>query len=532
MTTNYLKTMRERQGRTDQPDKNSQLSVPRKNIRQTGVTTLFLTSAHGLLVLLSLGTMLGTMILQGCSINPATGEQSFTAFMPPEKELKEGRKADPQIRRQFGGAYTDAHLSSYVTGVGLNLAAQSELPNLKFTFTVLNSPDVNAFALPGGFIYVTRGLLALADNEAQLAGVLAHEIGHVTARHAAQRYSRTIVARIGRVFARLVDQPILNSALNTERPIYLSSYSRDQEFEADQLGVRYLIRAGYDPTGVAAFLTKMRQHVILATHLAGSRRNPDRFQILATHPSTADRIQRAIKKAQAEGGGLGRTGRESYLRRIDSLLYGDDPEQGVIRGRTFIHPKLGFRFTVPEGYKMRNTSAALQIFGTEPVGIAMDHVRVRSPTNTVDFLTSTWAASVSLQNVERININGLEAATGSRVVRGKKGPITQRLVAVRLDQGSILRFLFMTPAAIDESNSRALRRMTYSLERLPADTPPIRAARIRLQRAGPRDTVETMARQMLAGPQAEQRFRVLNGIADGDALHPGMLVKLTYEPQP
>ena len=529
MTTKYLETWHEYRSQTDKQRKISQFSVLKKNMH-SNIALRILTSAPGLLLLLLMS--LGSQILQGCSINPATGEQNFTAFMPPEKELREGRKADPHIRRQFGGAYTDAALSAYITGIGRRLAAQSELPNLKFTFTVLNSPDVNAFALPGGFVYVTRGLLALADNEAQLAGVLAHEIGHVTARHAAQRYSRTVVAQIGRVFARLADQPILDSVLSTGGQIYLSSYSREQEFEADHLGVRYLIRAGYDPTGVAAFLTKMRQHAILETKLAGSRQDPDRFQLLATHPRTMDRVQRAIKKAQDEGGKPGRVGRESYLEQIDSLLYGDDPEQGVIRGRTFIHPKVGFRFTVPVGYKMLNTPAALQIFGTEPVRIAVDHLRVRPSTNAVDFLTSDWAASISLQNVERININGLIGATGTRVVRGKKGPITQRLVAVRLEHDSIVRFLFMTPSRISPSINYALRRMTYSLERLPAEMPPLKAARIRVHRVGPRDSVETMALQMPVGPQAERRFRVLNGIADSEAVRPGMLVKLVDEPQP
>ena len=182
---------------------------------------------------------LALVALAACTTNPATGRNSFTGFMSPQQELQIGAEEHPKILATFGGAYDDAGIAAYVDEVGQRLARNSDLPELKLTFTVLDSSIVNAFALPGGYVYVSRGLLALARNEAELAGVLAHEIGHVTARHSAQRYSQTIIAGLGaNVLGAVVGAPAGQLA-QLGAATYLSAYSRDQEFEADTLGVRY-----------------------------------------------------------------------------------------------------------------------------------------------------------------------------------------------------------------------------------------------------------------------------------------------------
>ena len=199
------------------------------------------------------------LALSGCTINPATGEQSFTVFMSPAEEREVGSREHPKILKQFGGVYGDAELANYVHRVGTSLARVSEMPDLEFKFTVLNDDQVNAFALPGGYVYITRGLLALADDEAEMAGVIVHEIGHVTARHAAERYSRAVAARIG---LSLIDvlASVAGAVTGTTdfvslgAQLYLQGYSRDQEFQADMLGIRYLARAGYDANAVTAFL--------------------------------------------------------------------------------------------------------------------------------------------------------------------------------------------------------------------------------------------------------------------------------------
>jgi len=206
--------------------------------------------------------------LAACATAPATGRSFFTAGMSQEDEAKLGAKQHKEIVKEFGGAYQDPALGRYVSSLGTLLARTSELPDLKFTFTVLDSPIVNAFALPGGYVYVTRGLLALAENEAEVAGVLSHEIGHVTARHAAERYGQAMAAKLATAGLGILfgSGPEVQAA-NTLSALALSSWSRDQEFEADTLGVRYLTRGGFDPGAMASFLAKLQANSRLQAKL-------------------------------------------------------------------------------------------------------------------------------------------------------------------------------------------------------------------------------------------------------------------------
>ena len=216
--------------------------------------------------------------ITGCVIDPATGERSLGQLISREGELAIGREEHPRILRQFGGAYADAQIAAYVGGISASLARVSELPELAFTFTVLNSPIVNAFALPGGYVYVTRGLLALAGSEAELASVLAHEIGHVTARHAAQRHQRAATVQVSA-------KP---GELNQDPAAYVQGYSREQEMEADTLGIRYLARAGYDPQAMSSFLKKLDAHAKLEAGLMGLQADQtDQMSFTSTHFSGA-----------------------------------------------------------------------------------------------------------------------------------------------------------------------------------------------------------------------------------------------------
>ena len=465
--------------------------------------------------------------LPGCSVNPATGERSFTAFMSPDQERRVGKQQDPKIREQLGGRYEDDPLHAYVNRVGQALASNAELPGLKFTFTVLNAPDVNAFALPGGYIYVTRGLVALADTEAQLAGVLAHEIGHVTARHAAQRYSWASVARFGGLVLRATDAGQFGKAFNLGGQVFLSSYSRDQEFEADTLGIRYLSRAGYDPKGVPRFLAKLRQHAKLTAERTGTRQDPDRFQLLGTHPRTIDRVDRAMSAALVTPDQGGRIGREAYLRRIDGLMHGPDPAKGEIRGRTFIQPIRGYRFSAPQGFKMRLANDRLLIQGPGQVQASVDEAPITSGLSLRHYLTRAWAPRTRLSGIEPLTINGLPAATAAANVKTARGPAVLRLIAVRLEARRVLRFSIVLPLDAPASIPVALRRMTYSLEAIPpvsADKLP--APRITIHRTRPGETTTTLARMMPRSPNRDREFRVLNGLERGDEPSAGTLVKL------
>jgi predicted Zn-dependent protease len=249
-------------------------------------------------LLLVAGGLVAALALAGCAQSPATGRNIFTGGLSPEDEVKLGREQHPEIVREFGGEYDDPQLRAYVESLGRLLAQTSELPNLDWHFTVLDTPVVNAFALPGGYVYVTRGLLALADNEAELAGVLAHEIGHVTARHSAERYGQSVLgsaAALGGSAAALGVGVLLGSQAAAEATsgaaqLAVLSYSRDQEFEADTLGVRYLARTGHDPEAMATFLRRLLGHSRYEAELSSGRSSRPAGAGLPTPSSTATSI--------------------------------------------------------------------------------------------------------------------------------------------------------------------------------------------------------------------------------------------------
>jgi predicted Zn-dependent protease len=324
-------------------------------------TRRFPTAQRRRWTLLALAASIVLPLIAGCSVNPATGRQSFTGCLSESDERQIGAENHPQVLAEFGGEYDNPAVKTYVNDIGQRLARLSDRPNVNYTFTVLNTPDINAFAVPGGYIYVTRGLMALGQNEAELAGVISHEIGHIAAKHTNERYCRAMVAQLG-VFglgAATGSQAIAQAA-NTGAAIYLQGYSRDQEFEADLLGVRYLGRGSYDPNAMSTFLSSMLENSRLEATLAGSPNAADQFSIFQTHPRTADRVQRAIE--QASGTQVAANpivGRDVYLDHINNILYGDDPKEGLINGRRFSHPALRFEFTVPEGFRLYNSASAV-----------------------------------------------------------------------------------------------------------------------------------------------------------------------------
>ena len=260
------------------------------------------------------------------------------------------------------------------------LARASERRDIKYTFTVTNSDIVNAFAIPGGYIYISRGLLALADDEAELAGVLAHELGHITALHHARRHGQSMLANIGLMTAGILAGTLAPGA---EREILglgqqaatgvLRSFSRENEYQADDLGIRYLSRAGYDPGAMPRFLAKLRAHSRLEAVLAGRFADSiDKFNYLATHPAPRARVIRAGANARRVRVKRPITAQAIYFGKIDGIIYGGDPAQGLVRGRAFIHPKLRFRFTVPDGFRLQKRARR----GDRPGARGLDY-RVR-----------------------------------------------------------------------------------------------------------------------------------------------------------
>lgn len=468
--------------------------------------------------------------LSGCSVNPATGEQSFTGFMSPADEKRIGREEHPKILKQFSGAYNDPKITAYVNGIGNKLAQKSEMPNIGWTFTVLNSDQINAFALPGGYVYVTRGLLALAGNEAELAGVMAHEIGHVTARHTAQRYGGSILAGVGTLAAGLLLGGAAGDLTNVISSAALQGYSRSQEFEADSLGVRYLSRGNYTTKAMASFLAKLRRHAQFQAQLQNKNADSvDQVSMSSTHPRTIERVERAVQQAADSKSGTF-AGPVVYLEKLHGMIYGDDPDQGFVRGQSFIHPKLRFRFDVPQGFRLFNTPNAVVAKGPEGSIIQFDMAGRPYNGPLTNYIQNTWVKTIRLSRMERITVNGQQGATGVTRIRRSGKLVDFRFIAVRGVGNRIYRLVFLTPANLTERLENSLQQTTFSLRSLSSfEASRYKPLRLAIKAVKPSDNVASFVSRMPFREFREKRFRVLNGLDATDRLRKGQLVKMVTE---
>ena len=301
------------------------------------------------------------LTLMGCATNPVTGEREFV-MLSEAQEIAMGREADVEVRRQMG-LYDDDALQRYVEEIGLELAGHSHRPDLSWSFAVIDSPVVNAFALPGGFIYLTRGIMAFLDDEADLAGVLGHEIGHVTARHTVRAYTRASGAQLGLLVGGIVSPAAraVGGLAESGLGVLFLRHGRDAELQADRLGAEYAVAAGWDPTGVRDMLTTLSR-----ISEGSDRRGVPNW--LSTHPEAADRVERigptlSELAARVDPSEL-RVSRQGYRDRIDGLVYGDNPDQGIVRGRDFLHPALRFACRFPDGWEVVNTQS--QVAARQP----------------------------------------------------------------------------------------------------------------------------------------------------------------------
>ncbi len=297
----------------------------------------------------------------GCATNPATGERQLM-FVSEAQERELGAQSDQQIVAQFGVLPEDAPIVRYVKQVGERVAAHSESKH-PLTLRVLDDPIVNAFALPGGYVYVTRGLLAQLPNEAALAGVIGHEVGHVAARHSAQRITKATLANVGLVGVQVLTGAELAGLGGAAAQLLLLKFSRDDEREADLLGVRYASKASYDAAQLSRFFAALDRM---------EERAESRLPSWAsTHPDPGERRERVVelaREAQGDTPGALRVGEEDYLRRLDGLIYGTDPRQGYVQGDRFVHPDLELSFPVPARWEVQNTPA--QVTLRSPAGDA------------------------------------------------------------------------------------------------------------------------------------------------------------------
>tara|TARA_R110000824_G_scaffold118960_2_gene271414 strand:- start:30417 stop:31865 length:1449 start_codon:yes stop_codon:yes gene_type:complete len=467
-------------------------------------------------------------VLSACTTNPATGRTQLATLSSAEDDARQGAQAHPQILASYGGAYDDMRVGQYVAQVTQRVTHATGQPDRPYRVTVLDSPVVNAFALPGGYVYVTRGLLSLVNDEAELAGVLGHEIGHVLARHSAQRQTAAFGASVvGAVLGAVVGNQAVSQAVGLGSQGLIAGYSRDQEYEADALGVRYLAAGGYDPYAQADFLQAMDINARAEAQIAG-RNDDGQANWLSSHPATPERVAAARRLAGQTSvtSAQGDRSRAALLKAVDGMIYGDSPAQGFVRGRSFIHSVARFRFDVPQGYQLANGTNAVMAVGPRKEIAKFDSAKKAKNVSIDAYLARVWAHNVPISPVRRFSIHGLNAASADTQI----GNYNARLVAIDAGQGKVYRFLLGVPRQGGASGSASALESIASSFRLisareAASFKPLRLHVVTV-RAG--DTMASLSRRMAFDDHKLERFRALNGLPANAVLQAGQKVKLAY----
>ncbi len=466
-------------------------------------------------------------LLASCTTNPATGKSQLAPLSSVEDDAKIGAEAHPKIVAAYGGIYDDQRVGQYVASVTQRIVHGTSQPNQPYRVTVLNSPVVNAFALPGGYVYVTRGLLALVNDEAELAGVLGHEIGHVITRHGAQRQTAALGASvIGAVLGAVVGNSAVSQAVGLGSQGLVASYSRDQEYQADMLGVRYLAAAGYDPYAQADFLAAMGENSKIEAQISGQDGEPQ-GNWLASHPATPERVAAARREAADSQvtRGQGERNRSAFLHAVNGLIYGDSPAQGFIRGQSFIHTFARFRFDAPAGYHIVNGMETVLVTGPNKVIAKFDTAMKSANVPIGTYLTNVWASNVAMSPVNLFTIHGLAAASATTRI----GDYDARLVAIAAPSGKVYRFMMGAPRGTFPRYAGALDALVHSFRLISAkEAASVKPLRVHVVIARAGDSLASLGARMAFPTYRVDRFRALNGLAANAVLLPGEKVKLIW----
>ena len=426
----------------------------------------------------------------------------------------------PRILATYGGEYSDPKLERMVAKVVGNLTLVSGNPNQTYRITLLNSPNVNAFALPGGYLYVTRGLLALANDSAELAAVISHEMAHVTANHGLQRQRKEAEEGLAtRVVSDVLNENPSAKVALIRGKLRLAQFSRNQELEADALGIRVSGNAGYDPFAAGRFLQIMASY---SDFRSSSGASDPSLDFLASHPNAPQRVALAQRHARQFGPpGAGTRDRDSFLSGIDGLLFGDTPEEGFVRGNVFSHPGLGISFSVPNGFMIDNSAAAVTATGPGDLAIRFDGVSLDQRTPLVDYLRSGWVTGLDPASVRAGRIDGGEAAFASAGADGWRFDI-----AVIRAGGQVYRLLTAAPSASAQLEGVA-RSVSGSFRILSAlEKAALKPLRVRVVTVQAGQTAETLAATMVGVDRKLDLFLLINALTPGVSVRPGDKVKI------
>lgn len=483
----------------------------------------------------ALPAAMAAIVLSGCQsileqsyepeVSPSQTPQIVEEVQKNDPRAEMGAREHPRILATYGGEYKDVKTEQLVARITGALTIVSENPAQTYRITILNSPAINAFALPGGYIYVTRGLLALATDASEVAAVLSHEMAHVTANHGIQRQQREEAEVIAsRVVTEVLSSELAGKQALARSKLRLAAFSRNQELQADQIGVRMLGEAGYDPYAASRFLDAMGAY---ARFNAVDPNSDQSMDFLSTHPSTPQRVELARRHARAFGieGQAGDKGRDYFLAGIDGLLYGDSPQEGYVRGETFLHANLGIRFDVPDGFRVDNKAEAVMATGPGEVAVRFDLVDDKSGGSLADYIASGWVTGLMPDTIRSTFVNGMPAATA----RASADRWDFDVTVVR-NGPKIYRFLTAVPKGDIAALQATAAKLRATFRRLsPSEIANLKPLRIRVITVGSGDTVQTLSARMLGTDRKLELFRLINGLPLGAGVKAGDKVKIVAE---
>jgi predicted Zn-dependent protease len=462
------------------------------------------------------------------AITPAAAQRAH--YLDP-RDVAEAQKENAQIVEELGGAETGPR-AAYVESVGRRVGAYSGVANAgqALHFTTLNSAVENAFSVPGGYVYITRQLMGIMGDESQLAFALGHEVGHIAANHAHQREeyaAQNPLGVLGRILGAVFGDRFMGSILQVRAKLQQLSFSREQEYEADTLGLRYMIAAGYDPAGAAQLLSALSRTTALEARVQG-RTNRQTPEWASTHPLSENRMQRALQEARATGRlGTGLHNRDVFLNQLEGVYVDDDPAQGVIDGPVFTHPDLRIQFRVPTGYLMSNGTFAVTVSGSAGKAQfsggryngSLDNYILR-----VFEQLTRGQVELAIPQPRRTTINGMPAAYTTAHVRTDSGLIDVSVMAYQWDPQHIYHFVMLTQGG---TGIGPFTPMVNSLRRITqAEAAAIRPRIIHVVTVKPGDTLQSLASRMAYRDFKFDRFLVMNGLTANSRLAPGQRVKL------
>jgi predicted Zn-dependent protease len=478
---------------------------------------------------------LKAFVVLGVSLAAIAGVSDITAQTRTrsisQSALSKAAQQHPQILAEFGGEVGGAR-GAYVRGVGARVTSRTNITGgaQAFRITTLNSPVMNAFAVPGAYLYITRQLLGLMNDESELALVLGHEAAHIAAQHNAERQRTSILSQLGALIVGVVtgSGQLAQIASQVGQGLFLQ-YSRSQELEADDLGIRYMTAAGYDPMGAPSMLASLGLWGNLETRFSG--RDDDQRSApswASTHPLSADRVSRATQRARATSrAGQGIRNRDQHMNAVNGMIFDDDPDQGIIEGRDFLHPNLRFAFTAPQGFGMQNGTRAVSVvgssgqaqFSTGPFSGSLDTYVAQ-----VFRGLAGSQAQIRFTQPQRTTINGIPAAFSTARAQTQQGAVDVSVVAYQFDSSRAYHFTTLTRAG---SGLGPFSGMVQSVRRLSAqEAAAIRPRIIQVATVGRNDTVQSLAGRMAYRTYQLERFRALNGLGANSTLAPGQRVKL------